>query len=164
MWAKKFRKTAMTDISIDVINDGEYVVNAFSSRFNKGYLSATSDSDSYCRSVMSAIQEHNGNTTNITNDITVELVDKCMQRLHDGKAAGPDDLSSKNLKYAHPLVVVQLCSLFHIMVTHSLLTENFTNDIIILLLKDKTSTVNSPDNYHAITLIPVILKLFELCL
>jgi len=44
----------------------------------------------------------------------VVLVDKCIQRLHVGKASGPDDLSSEHLKYAH----AQLCSLFRTMVIH----------------------------------------------
>ena len=89
-------------------------------------------------------------------------MDKCIQRLHVGKASGSDDLSSEHLKYAHPLVVVQLCSLFRTMVIHGLVPDIVGNGIIIPLLKDKTGDINSLDNYRAITLIPVISKLFEL--
>jgi len=77
-----------------------------------------------------------------------------IQRLHVGKASGSDDLSSEH--YAHPLVVVQLCSLFRIMVIHDLVPDNIGNCIIIPLLKDKNGNVDSLDNYHAITLIPMI--------
>jgi len=161
-WAKKFRKNANSDVFIDGTNDGEYVANAFASHFNKVYSSAADDCHSIKRPFMSVIEEHDDNATNISNDITVELVDKCIQRLHVGKASGPDDLSSEHLKYAHPLVVVQLCSLFRTMVIHGLVPDNFGNGIIIPLLKDKTGDINSLDNYRAITLIPVISKLFEL--
>jgi len=163
-WAKKFRKNATTDVLIDGSNDGQYVTNAFASHFKEVYLSATPDGDSDCFSVVSVIEEHNSNATNISNDITVELVDKCIQRLHVGKASGPDDLSSEHLKYAHPLLVVQLCSLFRTMVIHGFVPDKFGNGVIIPLLKDKTGNVNSLDNYRAITLIPVISKLFELVL
>jgi len=86
----------------------------------------------------------------------------CIERLHVGKASGPHDLSSEHLKYAHPLLLVQLCSLFCTMVIHSFVPDKFGNGIIIPLLKDKTGNVNSLDNYRAITLIPAISKLFEL--
>jgi len=161
-WAKKFRKNANNDVFIDGTNDGQYVANAFASQFNKVYSSVADDCHSIKRPFMSAIEDHNDNATNISNDITVELVDKCIHRLHVGKASGPDDLSSEHLKYAHPLVVVQLCSLFRTMVIHGLVPDNFGNGIIIPLLKDKTGNVNSLDNYHTITLISVISKLFEL--
>jgi len=161
-WDKKFRKNATSDVFIDGSNDGEYVANAFASHFNKVYLNATGDCDSDYLSFMSVIKEHDGNATNISNDITVEFVDKCIQRLHVGKASGPDDLSSEHLKYTHPLVVVQLCHLFRIMVIHGLVPDNFGNGIIVPLLKDKKGNVNSLDNYRTIALIPVISKLFEL--
>jgi len=48
------------------------------------------------------------------------------------------------------------------MVIHCLVPDDFGNGFIIPLLKDKTGNVNSLDNYRAITLIPVISKLFEL--
>jgi len=59
----------------------------------------------------------------------VVLVDKCIQRLHVGKASGPDDLSSEHLKYAH----AQLCSLFRTMVIHGFVPHKFGNGIIIPL-------------------------------
>jgi len=161
---RNFEKNATTDVFIDGSNDGQYVANAFASHFSEVYLSATTDGDSDCSSVVSVIEEHDSNATNISNDITVELVDKCIQRLHVGKASGPDDLSSEHLKYAHALLVVQLCSLFRTMVIHGFVPDKFGNDIIITLLKDKTGNVNSLDNYRVITLIPVISTLFELVL
>ena len=54
------------------------MANAFASHFNKVYLNATGDRDSDYLSFMFVIKEHDSNATNISNDITVELVDKCM--------------------------------------------------------------------------------------
>jgi len=48
------------------------------------------------------------------------------------------------------------------MVIHCLVSDDFGNGTIIPLLKDKTGNFNSLDNYRAMTLIPVISKLFEL--
>ena len=50
------------------------------------------------------------------------------------------------------------------MVIRGLVPDDFGNSIIIPLLKDKNGNINSLDNYHAITLIPMILILFELVL
>ena len=51
--------------------------------------------------------------------------------------------------------------LFDAISKHGFVPEGFGSEIIILLLKDKASSVNDIDNYRAITIIPVISKLFE---
>jgi len=117
-WAKKFRKNAASDVFIDGSHDGEFVANAFAAHFNKVYLNATGDHSSDCLPLMSAMKDHHDSETNFSNSITVELVDKCIQRLHVGKASGPDNLSSEHLKYV-------ICNLFRTMVTHCLVPDDF---------------------------------------
>jgi len=52
----------------------------------------------------------------VSHTIDVEIIDKCLQKLKQGKASGPDDLTSEHLIYAHPYLIVLLCDLFTTMI------------------------------------------------
>jgi hypothetical protein len=54
-----------------------------------------------------------------------------------------------------------LCSLFRSMSLHHYVPTNFGKGIIVPLVKDKTGDVSSTDIYRAITLVPLISKIFE---
>ena len=96
-----------------------------------------------------------------TRDISVELVDKCIRNLKSGKACGIDDIGAEHLLYAHPSVVVHLKLLFAMCMSHGYVPHAFGQVIIIPLVKDKSAALNNVNNYRAITLIPVISKVFE---
>jgi len=49
------------------------------------------------------------------------------------------------------------------MILHGFVPDSFATGVSISLLKDKTANLNA-DNYHAITLSPIIPKVFELLL
>jgi len=101
---------------------------------------------------------------NCIANISVELVDKCLHSLKEGKACGPDDLCAEHLLYAHSSLVVYLTALFKSILLHSYVPEKFGAVICIPLIKDKTGITNDIDNYRIITLSAVISKLFELVL
>jgi len=81
-----------------------------------------------------------------------------------GKASGPDEFMTENLKYAHPVVIYHLCVLFKKMSTHSFVPNEFGVVLIVPLVKDKTGDINSVDNYRGITLTPAVSKLYLNCL
>jgi len=62
---------------------------------------------------------------------------------------------------AHPILIMHLKHLFLMILIHAFVPDRFGIGISIPLLKDKTGNVNDVDNYRAITLSPVISKLFE---
>jgi len=78
-----------------------------------------------------------------------------------GKASGPDSLGAESLLNAHPELVTLLCALFRSMLLHKYVPIDFGQGIIVPLIKDKTGDSSSLNNYRAITLIPVLSKLFE---
>jgi hypothetical protein len=47
------------------------------------------------------------------------------------------------------------------MLSHGIVQENFSTDIIVPLVKDKAGDANSLGNYRAIALTPVIAKILE---
>ena len=91
----------------------------------------------------------------------MQEIDERIRQLKNGKACGPDDLSAENLKHAHPILLMHLKRLFRMILIHLFVPDSFGMFISIPLLQDKTGNVNDVDNYRAITLFPVISKLFE---
>lgn len=94
--------------------------------------------------------------------VDVETVDKCVSMLKMGKAAGIDCLMAEHIKYAHPILIVLLVTLFNILLTHSLVPDGFGQGIVIPLLKNPDLDRTDSGNYRGITLSPVISKLFEM--
>jgi len=113
-------------------------------------------------SFLASLVHSDVDATAIYDSLNVELVDRCIKKLHLGKACGPDGLSAEHLIHAHPILVVHLCALFRYMICNQCVPDDFGKGLIIPLLKDKLGCINSLDNYRGITLIPVIAKLFEL--
>ena len=75
-----------------------------------------------------------------------------------------DGIMSEHLLYSHPIISVLLSRLFRAMLAHGYVPCAFGNGIVIPLLKDANLDKTNMDNYRAITLSPVISKLFELYL
>ena len=86
--------------------------------------------------------------------ISFELIDKCIRNLKCGKASGPDELMAEHLKYAHPILIYNLCILFRAIAVHSFIPNDFDIGLMVPLVKDKTGDINSVDNYRGITLTP----------
>ena len=57
-----------------------------------------------------------------------------------------------------------MCALLRSIIQHGYVPKDFVSDIVIPLIRDKTSDANNVNNYRGIALIPVISKLFRLVL
>jgi len=71
--------------------------------------------------------------------ITVRDVMVAVCKLKDGKATGPDGISSEAIKYACPRLSVHLCLLFNLFLKHGYLPERFMQSIFVPLLNKKLS-------------------------
>ena len=80
------------------------------------------------------------------------------------KTGGQDELAAEHLVYAHPYIVVLLCDLYRFMADTGFVPDAFGRGLIIPLVKDRSGCLNDLNNYRAITISPVISKLFELIL
>ena len=85
----------------------------------------------------------------------------CVNKLKLKKVAGADGIMSEHIVYGGQSVLVDLCLLFNAMISHNFVPDDFGFGMILALLKDKNSDISKPDGYRAITLSPVIAKLFE---
>ena len=158
------------EIYINGSNDSETVLNSFSNHFQSTYTDSTADDVAKLHfedCLKSALQNDvsnciSGRYVPDTSCITVELVDRCIRKLGTGKSCGPDKLMSEHLKYAHPIVVIQLTYLFKCIALHGYVPDRFGEGIIVPIIKDKSGNQNDVNNYRGITLTSVISKLFEL--
>ena len=162
---KKMHRNVEKDVFVNGSNDGAIVANAFCQHFESVYCVSGANADAK-RDFEAQVSDGNQMQDGIQNInpsvITVELVDKCIRKLHTGKASGPDELSAEHLLNAHPSLVVHICLLFRGIAFHGYVPNDFGKGIVIPLLKDKLGNINDLSNYRGITLIPVISKLLEL--
>ena len=98
-------------------------------------------------------------------DVSAELVDKIVQQLSVGKAAGIDGLTIEHLKYCHPIVIVLLAKLFNLMMRYKYVPNDFGIGLTVPIPKSGASHhAGSTADYRGITVSPVISKIFEHCL
>ena len=84
-----------------------------------------------------------------------------------GKAAGLDELTIEHLVYSHPVLFAILAKLFNIIMFAGYLSYGFKLSYTVPLPKVDRSTVtstNAVDNYRAISISPILSKIFERCI
>jgi hypothetical protein len=96
--------------------------------------------------------------------LDVETLDKCLHEMKKGKAAGMDGIEVEHLIFAHPLIEIQLCVLFNIMLMHGIVPKSFGMGVVVPLVKNRDGDVTDLDNYRGITISTCFSKLFEMCL
>jgi exonuclease III len=163
-WSRKFYRNKMgnTPNKINGVSDDASIANEFMKHFGSVYFD--SSLDDVAKAEYLNVSEDNQSSRNQETNIelvNVELIDKCIRGLKLGKASGPDGLCTESLVNAHPKLVVLLSALFRSIILHNYVPVEFGQGIIVPLIKDRTGDSSSLNNYRAITLIPVLSKLFE---
>ena len=163
-WHSKFSHNLTKNISFDGCCNNKDIAEKFARHFSRTFDQPRDDNptdQSSPNDSLAGCVRNQRSDVGITELITVELVDSCIRKLSSGKASGPDDLSAEHLKNSHPCITVLLCRLFKMMLIHRYVPAAFGRGTIIPLVKDKSHNLNDVDNYRAITLIPIISKVFE---
>jgi len=92
---------------------------------------------------------------------TVEIA---IAKLKTGKAPGIDGVMAEHVLNCHRSLSLHLQALFNAIMKHSYVPSEFGIGITIPLLKDNNWDCSDMDNYRAITIGPVLSKIFENCL
>ena len=87
-----------------------------------------------------------------------------MNCLKFGKSSGIDDLSKKNIVYAHPSIIIHLKLLFNLITIYGFVPDAFGKGITVPVIKDRLGDQSCTSNYRPITVSPVISKVFEYCI
>ena len=91
--------------------------------------------------------------------ITREEVLLAIQRLKNGKAAGPDGIIGELLKHAGHLAVDFLVKFFNVLFDRGIYPDSWTESIIVPLFKKGNQ--NEPNNYKGISLCDISSKLYS---
>ena len=85
--------------------------------------------------------------------------------MNRGKAAGLDELTIEHLVHSHPVLFVILAKLFNIIMSAGYVPYGFRLSYTVPLPKvDTVSSTNTVDNYRAISISPILSKIFERCI
>jgi hypothetical protein len=110
------------------------------------------------------IVNYYGNFIQENQTFDVELISSLIENMKKGKAAGLDGLTSEHLKFSHPILVVVLCKLFNLLVSHSHIPESFGLSYTVPIPKcDGRKRSLTVDDFRGISISPVLSKLFEQC-
>ena len=165
VWKAKFKRNADHNIHVPGCNNNTDIANAFADKFSAIYYGSQDILSDDSGLLYYSNKNNNTNILQVSDDsvpiFTIEVIETALSRLKHGKACGPDDIASEHLSHAHSILIIHLRLLFYMMVTHGYVPEGFGLGVIVPLIKDKAGNINSLDNYRAISLTPIIAKLFE---
>lgn len=94
--------------------------------------------------------------------VSSDLVSKCINSLPKGKVGGADGLMYEHLKYCVSVISQPLSNLYTQMLRRGHIPIDMKKGEIITLHKGGKKDKSNPDNYRAITLSSVILKVYEM--
>jgi hypothetical protein len=158
VWHNKFANKISSTITFPDCSSETDVANKFAAHLGSIYYNS---GDNVAAVDHFEQQRHLHEIPRSAPPLSVELLERCLNRLHKGKASGPDELTVEHIAYAHPSLIVQLKLLFSCIFSHAYVPEDFGAGIIVPLVKDKSGNLNDISNYRPITLTPIISKLFE---
>ena len=166
VWHKKFGKKVDANVVLPGCHSTQEAAEQFASHFKAVYYTSADDPvavDDFLSKRHRYVMNDGkiADAHKFCTEVSLELIDECVRRLHIGKACGPDSLSAEHLLYAHPSLIVHLKLLFGLIFLHGFVPDGFGSGIIVPLIKDKSGSINDTLNYRPITLTAVISKVFE---
>jgi len=150
---------------IDGIADDVKIAEAFAEHFHK---TCTSFNESSNERLKSAYNSRRANYVGdpVTDEYTidVELVESVVFTMKWGKAAGLDELTGEHIVNSHPVLISILARLFNIIMStgHVPLVSDLSNTVP-LPKEDRSVKNNTVENYRAISISPIVSKIFEHC-
>ena len=94
-------------------------------------------------------------------EITTEEVESAAKLSHCNKAGGDDGLCYEHIKYGGHMFFYVLAKLYTAIVRFAYSPKEMKKGVIVTLFKGGNKRKDNPDNYRAITLSSVLLKLLE---
>ena len=96
--------------------------------------------------------------------VSVELVDKMVTSLKDGKAAGIDNVTSEHIKHSHPIIITLLTKLYDLMIKYHYVPDAFGIGLTVPVPKSANGNCYHTDDYRGITISSVLSEIFEHCI
>jgi hypothetical protein len=168
IWKKEFGLKSKNSVCIDGLSDDTCIANHFADTFastcrtsDRYKINAENERTTFIRRLVN----YRGASFDSEEVCNIENIEKAVDKLNNGKAAGYDLLTAEHLKYCHPIVWSCFSKLFSVMLKYSYVPEAFGIGITVPILKSDSKGSNSVSSaYRGITIMPVISKLFEIIL
>jgi hypothetical protein len=164
-WRSKLETPKQRINQINGISDPSTIANQFANHFSK--ISGVK-SDSHLRSIYEAMRlNYSGFPITAENTIDAELVERVINRMPCGKAAGLDNITIEHLRYCHPILPAILARLFNMFIHAGFVPDNFCVSFTVPLLKGNVNANSKSLNlndFRGITISPTISKVFEHCI
>ena len=96
-----------------------------------------------------------------------ELVERVINAMQRGKAAGLDGITAEHLQFAHSLLPTVLSKLFNLILMAGCVPEHFCASYTVPLLKGSISAMSKTlcaSDFRGISISPTISKVFEHCI
>ena len=93
--------------------------------------------------------------------LPIEELTEIVRALPTNKSASCDHITYEHIKYGGEALLKTLLVLFNSIIEHETLPDGFKTGLTITLHKGHGKSRSDPNNYRAISLLPVISKLFE---
>jgi exonuclease III len=166
MWKSKMGSKNGLPKNVNNFSNEPDIANAFAKSFSDACSSNSTDRNIELFNEFSAMKlNYLNDHYNHDYSISIELVDKMIYNLKNGKAASSDNLTAEHIKHCHPIIVSLLTKLFNIMLSLGYVPNSFGIGLTVPIPKcDTGSKLCSTEDYRGITVSPVISKIFEHCL
>ena len=155
-WNSKMVKNKMSAV-IDGSTDGAEIADKFTRHFQQNW---SSHNDNH--------PESDPGSALMPDIVGVQYDDFALLDVESANICLLDmrkvQIQTEHILYAHPLVIVQLCSLFNLILKHGTVPGLFSTGVIVPVVKDRHADVTAITNCRGITLSPCISKVFEKCI
>jgi hypothetical protein len=164
VWKSKFSKSSSNILVVDGLVNGSEIADKFARHFEANCTPFNMDKNVEFEAEYKALRAaYCGDSVEDCQWCDVELVDKPLKEMKNGKAAGLDELSCEHLKFAHPIVISILSKLFNLFISSGHIPSRFGVSYTVPIPKcDGRSRALTVDDFRGISISPVISKLFEM--
>ena len=142
-WNAKYKHNVSNPTVIDGQSDPTSVANLFRSYYSNVYVNSSNNNvtvDEF-RNAYSSLSDCNEPFV-----LDIETVERCITNLKTNKAAGLDGIVAEHVINSHPAIAVHLKLLFTMMIMHAFVPDDFDTGVVIPLVKDKHSNINTTEN------------------
>jgi len=141
-------------------------VETFAEHFRKTCTSFNEDQNTRLQSIYRNRRQHYVDDPFLDKyKFDVEDIEAATAEMKRGKAAGLDELTTEHIVHSHPVLLVILAKLFNIIMYAGYVSYGFILSYTVPLPKvDTISSANVVDNYRAISISPILSKIFEQCI
>ena len=100
------------------------------------------------------------------NEIILKLDDvvNAIGKMNLRKSLDVHGLCLEHLKYAHPIVMLSLVTMFNVCFKFGYVPEEFSDGSVMPLVKNKMNSRSDISNYRPITIVCVLSKMFNFCI